>query len=163
MLMVCLVMGGAQISYAKPPEPEAEATWWWTTSGGISQYDLGVMRGVIMVRTGWGQLPSLPEGIEKLSNEQFWEVVEQEWGVKGAVALRECEIGRVIWLRAIGGDWEPLLCVDCGSKTDSRWQDGLSGYAWMVTRGVLAEVDGYTALRGGYYGQSAHGSMLGDP
>ena len=166
MLQVCLVIGllwGAQIAMAKPPEPEAEVDWWWTTPGRISQYDLGVMRGTIMVRIGWGQFPELPEGIEALSDEGFWEVVKQEWQVSGAVALRDDRIGQHIWLRKYGGLWERYLVADCASKSDSRWQDGLSGYQWMVGYNVLAEVDGYSALRGGYYGLSAQGEILGDP
>lgn len=188
MLTVGLVIGfpwEVQIVMAKPPEPEfvfpvttelpvmtdvpvttelPDTAWWWTTPGGISQYDRGVMRGTIMIRIGWGQFPELPEGIEALSNDEFWGVVRQEWQVSGAVALRDCwRIGQHIWLHQIGGIWERFLVADCASKTDSRWQDGLSGYQWMVRCNVLAEVDGYTALRGGYHGLSAQGEILGDP
>lgn len=93
--------------------------------GGISQYGPGVMERVIENRQRWGQIPkALPE-------------------VHGYLAGREAQdIGRFVQMRIPGEDrWHTFLVVDVASKTDARWQDGLSGYEWMLKHEIAFEVD----------------------
>ena len=99
--------------------------------GWASQYAKGVFPRVIQLRQKWGQLP------KDLSVYD------------GFVATRHCgKIGNVVWLRPLGSQaWEIFLIADCASRSDSRWQDGLSGYEWMLLEGILVELDYETAVR----------------
>lgn len=99
--------------------------------GWASQYAENVFPRVVQLRQKWGQLPG------DLSVYD------------GFVATRSCgEIGSVVWLRPLGTQvWETFLVADCASRSDSRWQDGLSGYEWMLAHGVTVEVDHETAAR----------------
>jgi len=99
--------------------------------GGASQYAPGVMDRVVELRQKWGQLP------DDLSQYD------------GAVAVPEClNIGTDLWCRPVGSKtWEHFIAADCGSKSDSRESDGLSGWEWMVTHNMLIEVDYETAVR----------------
>ena len=93
--------------------------------GGISQYGPGVMEEPIRNRQRWGQIPKA--------------IV----GVHGYLAGRHPEdIGRYVQLRMPGeSQWHTFLVTDVASKTDSRWQDGLSGYEWMIRNDIYFEVD----------------------
>jgi len=106
--------------------------------GGASQYDPGVMDDTIALRQSWGEIP--------LDLSEF----------DGAVAVPECsDIGQELWCRPVGTrTWEHFIAVDCGSKTDSRESDGLSGWEWMVTKNVLIEMGHDTAVRWDCVGQS---------
>lgn len=98
--------------------------------GIASQYSPGVMERVVTYRQARDQLP---QNVSRYA---------------GFVAVPDCaDIGKELWVRPSGGDWELMLVADCASKTDSRWQDGLSGYRWMVLNRVLVEVDFETAKR----------------
>lgn len=91
-------------------------------SGIASQYDPGVMGGVVNVRQRRGDIPEdLPD-------------------VDGYVARPLCsEIGDIVYLRPEGQvEWERFLVVDCGCPI---------GYAWMTRNNVLVEVDYETAVR----------------
>ncbi len=99
--------------------------------GWASQYAKGVFPRVVQLRQRWGQLP------KDLSIYD------------GFVATSQCsEIGDVVWLRPLGSKgWETFLVADCASRTDSRWQDGLSGHEWMTAYGILVEIDFRTAAK----------------
>lgn len=104
--------------------------------GWASQYAKGVMSRVVRYRQRQGQLPLDLSGYD------------------GAVARPECaDIGKDVWLRFDGGDWERFVVADCGSKSDARESDGLSGYDWMKQGNVLVEVDYPTAERHGFVGR----------
>lgn len=111
-------------------------------AGHISHYAPGVMAQVIANRQAWGELPAvLP-------------------AVAGYAARPDCaDIGRIIWLSIAGGRYAPFLVVDCASKSDRRWQDGLSGYEWMMAYNVLAEVDYETAVRHDCAGRGCRGEL----
>jgi len=101
------------------------------TAGWASQYAKGVMARVVRYRQDQGQLP------------------RPLFGYDGAVAARDCDdIGETVWLRPIGAeDWGRFIVADCASRVDSRWQDGLSGWEWMLELDILIEVDYETAAR----------------
>ena len=107
------------------------------TLGWASQYAGGVMERVVRFRQDQGQLP------------------RPLFGYDGAVAARDCDdIGKAVWLRPVGAeDFERFIVADCASRVDSRWQDGLSGWEWMLKLDVLVEVDRQTAGRWGCVGR----------
>lgn len=101
------------------------------THGIASQYDPGIMSRVARYRLARDQVDSLD-------------------GYDGFIAIRECDdIGKVFWIRPVTSvwRWERHLGVDCASKSDARWQDGLSGYTWMIRNNVLVEISFETAQR----------------
>lgn len=98
--------------------------------GIASQYAPGVMERVVRYRQARGQLP---QNVERYA---------------GFVAVPDCDdIGTLLWVRPESDEWELFMVADCASRTDERWQDGLSGYEWMQRGGVLVEVDHQTATR----------------
>lgn len=107
------------------------------TAGWASQYAKSVMKRVVRYRQDQDQLP------------------RPLFGYDGAVAARDCDdIGETVWLRPDGAeDWEKFIIADCASQVDSRWQDGLSGWEWMLELDVLVEVDRQTAERWGCVGR----------
>jgi len=106
-------------------------------SGTASQYAPEVMEGTIRVRQAGRTDFDLPEELPP---------------VDGFVALAEEEhIGRIVFARPYGkGRWESFLVTDCASKNDKQSKtDKRSGYTWMKTSGIVAEVDHETATRWG--------------
>ncbi len=76
-----------------------------------------------------------------------------------AVALPDCEdLGKTVWIRSgPGEEWISCLVGDCASKTDYQSEtDRRSGYEWMLTEGIIAELDYETAQRIGRYGELSH-------
>lgn len=115
--------------------------------GKASQYAPGVMERVVRTRQKWGQIP------------------QDVSGYAGYVAARDCaDIGRVVWLRPCGhGQWQAFLVVDCASKSDRQSDTDLrSGYEWMLSEGVLFELDGETARDWNTVGRMICIEMLGD-
>lgn len=111
--------------------------------GRASQYAKGVMSRVVRYRQARGELP--------LDLSAYM----------GAVARPECaDIGDEVWLRPAGGEWELFIVADCGSKSDARESDGLSGYEWMIQGNVLVEVGHETALRWDCVGRMMPVEML---
>jgi len=99
-----------------------------------SQYGPGVMERTIETRqTGRVAVP-LPEVLPQ---------------VDGYVAVEKCsDIGKVLWLRGPGQEWEKFLAVDCAVR------DGSDGtLSWMAAKNVLVEVDYPTAVRWGVVGR----------
>jgi len=95
--------------------------WGW-----LSQYDPGVMEGVVARRQGWGQLPPAPPQLA------------------GYVATADCsELGQPLWLRAPSGEWELFMVADCPhNATVAGWMRyGNGKYP------IIAEVDGATVER----------------
>lgn len=95
----------------------------------VSQYDPGVMEGVIPRQQRYGNLPAtLPI-------------------VDGFVAGSDCrDIGQLLWLRPVGAPtWEVFMIADCPHNFEVRH--------WMLlgdgTLPIIAEVDGQTAMRWG--------------
>ncbi len=101
-------------------------------TGLMSQYDPTVMERSVINNQANGHLP------------------EEVPHTDGFVALADCgEVGRIVFMRPLGNsNWESFLVADCASKTDSQSDtDSRSGYEWMLTEGIIAEVDYQTALR----------------
>ena len=125
-----LILGVLLCVAGIPVEPDHPPVFGEIVTGWASQYARGVMDATIKLRQTWGQLPS------DLSDYD------------GAVAVADCSlIGSTVWLRYNGGPWERFIIADCGSKSDCRWQDGRSGWQWMVDHNILVEVDYKTAMR----------------
>lgn len=100
--------------------------------GRASQYAKGVFPRTIALRQGWGELP------EDLSMYD------------GFIAVREsADIGRSYYIRPIGAkEWDYVLAGDCASKSDRQSEtDARSGHAWMISEGIIAEIDYKTAVR----------------
>ena len=92
-------------------------------TGVASQYAPSVMPRVVSYRQARSQLPADLTGFD------------------GAVAVLNCaDIGKTIYLRPAGGQWEKFLVADCAGIADG-------GYAWMVRNNVIVEVDYKTAER----------------
>ncbi len=106
-------------------------------SGTASQYAPGVMERTIQTRQNGRTAYDLPKNLPP---------------VDGFVALAEAEhIGKIVFLRPYGrGVWEAFLVADCAGKSDRQSPtDSRSGYLWMKTSGVIAEVDAATGKRWG--------------
>jgi len=77
--------------------------------------------------------------------------------VDGFIAVAEREdIGRLFYLRPVGGEWELFLAADCAGLADG-------GYSWMKRGNILAEVDYATALRWGTVGRGIRVEMMRAP
>jgi hypothetical protein len=73
--------------------------------------------------------------------------------VDGYIAVAEREdIGRLFWLRPVGGEWELFLAADCAGYADG-------GYSWMKRNGIIVEVDYNTAVRWGTVGRGIRVEM----
>ncbi len=106
-------------------------------SGTASQYAPGVMEANIRTRQAGRTAYHLPKNIPP---------------VDGYLALAEGEyIGQIVFARPYGeGNWESFLVADCASKSDRQSKtDARSGYQWMKTSGIIAEVDAKTGSRWG--------------
>lgn len=104
-------------------------------TGVASQYDPGVMQGVIRTRQAGRTSYNLPQDLPN---------------VDGYVATAECnEIGHIKYIRPIGQDkWETFLVVDCAAPPAYRWMKGgtrIDG-EWYP---ILVEVDAETVKRWG--------------
>jgi len=136
---ILLILGVLLCVAGVPDEPEKEPppVPGKIVIGWASQYGPGVMTATVRLRQVWEQVPL------DLSDYD------------GAVAVADCStIGGTVWLW-FNGPWERFIIADCGSKSDARLYDGLSGYQWMVTYNVLVEVDYETAVRWGCVGHGA--------
>jgi hypothetical protein len=112
-------------------------------AGFASQYAEGVMSRVVRYRQSRGQLP------QDLS------------AYAGAVARPECaDIGDEVWLRFEGREWELFIVADCGSKSDARESDGLSGWEWMMQNNMLVEVGHKTAKLKDFVGRMVRVEMM---
>ncbi len=106
-------------------------------SGTASQYAPGVMEATIQTRQNSRTAYNLPKNLPP---------------VEGFAALaEEYYVGKIVFLRSHRvGEWEAFLVADCAGKSD--WQsatDRRSGYQWMKTSGIVAEVDAATGKRWG--------------
>jgi hypothetical protein len=108
--------------------------------GMASQYAPGVMERTIRVRQAGRTSHTLPGHLPD---------------VDGFVASREGrDIGKT-WTIYYDRQCGRFLVADCAGKNDRRIQDGLSGYQWMMQKGILVEVDHLTAKRWGVIGKAA--------
>ncbi|MEA2020384.1 MAG: hypothetical protein U9M98_01565 [Patescibacteria group bacterium] len=106
-------------------------------SGTASQYAPGVMEATIQTRQSGRTAYNLPKNLPP---------------VDGFAALaEEYYIGKIVFFRSQGaGEWEAFLVVDYAGKSD--WQsatDHRSGYQWIKTSSIVAEVDAATGRRWG--------------
>ena len=98
-------------------------------AGCLSRYDPGVMDRSINNNIRYGNIETtrIPEC---------------------AIAVRSCaDVGEIFWIRNGDGEWTKCLAADCASKSDRQSEtDPRSGYEWMITSNIIAELDYDTAM-----------------
>ncbi|MFW6110218.1 MAG: hypothetical protein ACOC6Q_02210 [Patescibacteria group bacterium] len=107
-------------------------------SGSVSHYAPGVMEKTIKIRQAGRTEYNLPQKLPP---------------VDGFIAMAEEEhIGKIVFARPQGKEkrWESFLVTDCADRNDRQSTiDHRSGYEWMISEGIIAEVDYETAVRWG--------------
>lgn len=113
-------------------------------TGIASQYGPGVMPRVIQTRQRLGDLPQNISGYD------------------GYIAVANCRyIGHTAYILPHGGELERFLVADCASKSDQQGPgDDRSGYEWMTSEGIVAEVDYETARRWNTVGRGIRVTMI---
>lgn len=95
--------------------------------GTLSQYAPGVMQRVIHTRQAGLTAHKLPADLSAYD---------------GFVAVEDCsQVGKEVYLRPKGGEWELFLIADCSGHTATS--------QWMQRNNIIGEVDYETAVRWG--------------